>query len=381
MTPSSGPDEKVLLARAYLSAVVEPPAPALIRFVEEHGPVSAADLVAEGEVPRDVAEEVEARRTRVSGARLLEQARRCGARLLGPEHGEWPGARMAALARATNLGVEKLVAPVALWCRGATTEVFTEPSVAVVGARAATGYGENLAAELGYGLGAAGVGVISGAAYGIDGAAHRGALAGGGVTVAVLACGPDRDYPAGHARLLGELAERGLVLSEYAPGTPPRKHRFLVRNRLIAALAAGTVVVEAGLRSGAANTAATTDSLGQPVMAVPGPVSSANSAGCHELIRSSGGILVTGVNEVLEAVLGVGDAPEGKHGIPQRSTDGLDGIAKRVCDSLHFDRARHVEQLVPETGLPERTVLSCLTELEMSGLVTLGDEGWIRCKQ
>ncbi|SDQ70329.1 DNA-processing protein DprA [Actinopolyspora saharensis] len=381
MTHSSGPDEKVLLARAYLSAVVEPPAPAVIRLIEEHGAVAAADLVAEGEFPRDVAEEVEARRSHVSGARLLEHAQRCGVRLLGPEHDAWPGRHMAALARATDLGMEKLVAPVALWCRGTATEIFAEPSVALVGTRAATGYGENVAAELGYGLGTAGVGVLSGAAYGIDGAAHRGALAGGGSTVAVLACGPDRDYPAGHARLLGEIAERGLVLSEYAPGTPPRKHRFLVRNRLIAALAEGTVVVEAGLRSGAANTAATTDSLGNPVMAIPGPVSSANSAGCHELIRSNGGILVTGVNEVLEVVLGVGKAPEAGGGTPQRSTDGIDGNAKRVCDSLHFGRARHVEQLVLETGLPERTVLSCLTELEMSGLAVFGDEGWARCKQ
>ena len=153
--------------------------------------------------------------------------------------------------------------------------------------------------------------VVSGAAIGIDGAAHRGALAVDGATVAVLACGVDRVYPAAHATLLERIAATGLVVSEYPPGSVPARHRFLVRNRLIAALGAGTVVVEAALRSGAQRTAADTEALGRLVMAVPGPVTSGPSAGCHQLIRD-GALLVTSADDVLEAVgrLGVDLAPE-----------------------------------------------------------------------
>src|SRR5256714_1313699 len=154
-----------------------------------------------------------------------------------------------------------------------------------------------LVAEPGPGVapprGRRGESVFSGAAYGIDGAAHRGALAASGVTVAVLGCAVDAGYPAGHAALLKRIAgSGGAVVSEYPPGTPPARHRFLVRNRLIAALAAGTVVVEAGRRSGSRNTAATTSALGRPLMAVPGPVTSAMSVGCHDLLRTAGATAV-----------------------------------------------------------------------------------------
>ncbi|PRW62545.1 DNA-processing protein DprA [Actinopolyspora mortivallis] len=380
MNAGSVPDEQTLVARAYLCAVAEPPAPALSRFTAERGPVEAAEAVYEGDVDRAVGREVEARRTRVSGRKLLELARREGVRLLVPEHPEWPVGSMEALAGATSVGLEGLAEPLALWCRGAGETNLSSRFVSIVGTRAATGYGESLAAELAYGVASAGVGVVSGAAHGVDGAAHRGALAARGRTVAVLACGPERDYPASHARLLGEIAERGVVLSEYPPGVLPRKHRFLVRNRLIAALGRATVVVEAGARSGAANTAAAADSLGCPVMAVPGPVTSASSVGCHELIRSGRGILVTGADEVLEAVVGLGEGDDPSRQTRHRATDRLDTTSRVVCDALRSDRPRQTEQLALETGFPERTVLACLNALEMSGFARFADEGWTRCE-
>ena len=155
----------------------------------------------------------------------------------------------------------------------------------VVGSRASTAYGEHVASDLSEGLCRRGVAVVSGAAFGIDGAAHRAALAADGCTVAVLAGGLDVPYPAGHSSLMYRIRAAGLLVSEYPPGIRPARHRFLARNRLVAALSGATVVVEAGLRSGAANTAAWARALGRVVCAVPGPVTSSASAGCHALIR------------------------------------------------------------------------------------------------
>jgi DNA processing protein len=225
----------------------------------------------------------------------------------------------------------------------------------VVGARAATSYGAHVAAELGSGLADRGCTVVSGAAIGIDGAAHRGALGVDGPTVAVLACGVDRVYPASHELLLERIAASGLVVSEYPPGGVPGRHRFLVRNRLIAGLAAGTVVVEAGLRSGAQRTASDALSLGRPVMAVPGPVTSAMSVGCHRLVRD-GALLVTCSDEVLEAV-----AP-----------------AALVHDALPARGARDTRWLALESGIPIGAVRVALVALERRGLVEHCEGRWRR---
>ena len=175
-----------------------------------------------------------------------------------------------------------------------------------IGTHLMEAYGEHVAAALGLGLADRGCSVVSGGAYGIDAAAHRGALTSGRApTIAVLACGVDVAYPRGNDRLLAGIAGRGLLVSEHPPGSSPLRMRFLVRNRLIAGLAAGTVVVEAGLRSGAQRTAADARALGRPVMAVPGPVTSGRSAGCHRMIRD-GAVLVTRVEEVLEEVGRIG---------------------------------------------------------------------------
>lgn len=369
-----------LESRAYLSAVAEPPAPALVRFVGERGVREAADRVCRGRhLPRRVADEVEARREHVSGRSLLEAAESIGVRLVVPEHPEWPRDLFSCFSDAAEIGMAGLDEPLALWVRGsAPVAGALGNAVAVVGTRAASGYGEQVATEFGNSLAANGFTVVSGAAYGIDGAAHRGALAAERPTVAFLACGLDSDYPAGHGRLLRAIAERGLVISEYAPGAAPRKHRFLVRNRLIAAAGRGTVVVEAGARSGASNTANTADCLGRPVLALPGPITAVNSVGCHEMVRSGKALLVTTPDQVLEAITPLGQGPGEEPPIPARKTDGLDPDAQRVHDALRERSGVGAEELARDSGLPLRKVRASLPALEMAGLALRKEDGWFR---
>lgn len=368
-------------ARAYLLGVAEPPAHALRAFVTEHGPVIAAERVRAGTVPARVADETSARSHRDRVGADFSAAATCGARLVTPEDEEWPEGRFAALEPAVEQGHRWSGAPLALWVRGGgrLTEL-TERAVAVVGARAATGYGEHNAAEFGYELARAGYGVVSGAAYGIDGAAHRGALAAGGATVAVLACGVDVAYPAGHADMLDRAASAGALVSEYPPGTPPARHRFLVRNRLIAALASGTVVVEAGKRSGARNTAATARALGREVLALPGPVSSAMSVGCHAMIRSGEAILVTSPADVLEDVGRIGEHLVPQQEGRQRPGDGLDGPGTRVYEALAQRSGRSPERIAEDSGVPLMRVRAVLPALELAGLAARCETGWRRAR-
>lgn len=288
-------------------------------------------------------------------------ARRLGARLLIPGDEEWPTA------------LDDLVAPpVCLWVLGPEHlgEVSAR-SVAVVGARAATGYGVHVAKELGAGLAERGFAVVSGAAYGIDGAAHEGALAVDGVTIAVLAGGVDRPYPAGHASLLKRIADTGLVVSEVPPGSAPTRWRFLSRNRVIATLTQGTVVVEAGLRSGSRNTARVAEEHLRVVCAVPGPISSAVSAGCHELVRA-GATLVTDADEVAEAVGPMGELAPRKQGVVLPGDD-LAPSHRTVLAALLPRKALTVEELARRTGLGGAEVRGALATLELGGLA--GREG------
>ena len=369
----AGPSAEVLRARAYLSWVAEPPAPALAAFVAAVGPVPAAHRVRSGDVPDPVAGETAARRSVDRAEADLAAAADAGARLLVPEDAAWP---REALAACTLCGVAALAPPVALWVRGPRPVGGANGrAVAVVGARAATGYGTYVAGELGAGLAAAGATVVSGAAIGIDGAAHRGALGVDGPTVAVLACGIDRAYPVAHTALLERIGATGAVVSEYPPGSVPARHRFLVRNRLIAALGGGTVVVEAAARSGAQRTASDTEALGRLVMAVPGPVTSGPSTGCHQLIRD-GALLVTCTDDVLEAVgrLGLDLAPERR--APGRPTDGLGRAAALVHDALPASGARDTRWLARESGVPPDSIRAALIELERRGLAVCRDGLW-----
>ncbi|WP_112262193.1 DNA-processing protein DprA [Lentzea terrae] len=371
-TPST---DAIRLARAYLSRVAEPYPAALAALVAEVGPVEAAAMVRAGEVSPSVASQTSARRTEERVCEDLELIGKRGGRLLIPEDDEWPRWPFVALGgpAAQRCGGE----PLALWVRGPhDLAEATDKAVAVVGSRAASGYGEHVAGEFAYGLAEAGVTVVSGAAYGIDGAAHRGALGAGGLTVAVLACGVDFAYPAGHQGLLGKIAREGLIVSEYAPGVSPARHRFLMRNRLIAALGGGTVVVEAGRRSGAKNTAAITLALGRPLMVVPGPVTSASSVGCHELLRDGQAVSVSSVAEIVESVGRFGDDLATEPAEKDSDLGAPHGEAMRVYEALGKRCGVSDEVVSVESGVPLERVRALLPELELAGLALQGDGGW-----
>ena len=369
--------EEVVLARAYLTRVAEPPAFALHAFVDVVGPVEAADLVRRGDVPDAVRGETEARRDLDLAADDLRNAEKVGARLVVPEDPDWPAWQLLCLAPLTDRGLRGSGRPLGLWTRGSVPVAnLFDRAVSVVGARASTGYGEYVAAELGFALVQAGMTVVSGAAYGIDGAAHRGALSAGGPTVAVLGCGIDLAYPAGHSGLIDGIAAAGLIVSEYPPGTTPARHRFLVRNRLIAALSSATVVVEAGVRSGARNTATTAATLGKVVMAVPGPITSPMSVGCHDLLRTGGAVVAGSIPEIIEAVGPVGANLDPARRDRKRSTDGLGEQALRVHEALSREESKDAEQVAVDAGLPLDRVRTLLPELEMTGHVTRLDDGW-----
>ena len=375
MTAPAG--EEVLLARAYLMRVAEPPALALHAFVDVVGPVEAADRVRRGEVPDTVRNETEARRKLDLAAEDLAAVEKVDGRLLVPEDPDWPAWQLLSLAAPTDRGVRGAGQPLGLWVRG-TAQVANlfDRAVSVVGARNSTAYGENVAAELGHQLVQAGMTVVSGAAYGIDAAAHRGAVVGGGPTVAVLGCGIDLAYPVGHGRLIDRIAGAGLVVSEYAPGVTVARHRFLVRNRLIAALSSATVVVEAGVRSGARNTATTAAALGKVVMAVPGPITSDMSIGCHDLLRTGGAVVAGSIAEIIEAVGPVGENLDPARPTRKRDTDGLSEQALRVHDALTLAEPKDPEQVAVDSGIPLDRVRTLLPELEITGHVVRDDEGW-----
>ncbi len=266
--------------------------------------------------------------------------------------------------------------PVGLWVKGPLRLDTLEASVAVVGSRAATTYGAEVAGEIAAVTSLAGAAVISGGAFGIDLAAHRGALATDGPTVAVLACGADRVYPAAHRELLDHIATTGAIVSEGPPGCAPQRIRFLARNRLIAALAAGTVVVEAASRSGALNTANWAGRLNRPLMGVPGPVTSVSSAGVHEQIRLGAMTLVTSGADVLEMLGAAGEhlveVPRG----PTTPRDRLTPRQRQVLDAAPVVRHAGPESIARVAGLGLLEVRAALEKLQRAGLVEGSERGW-----
>ena len=312
------------VARAVLTYLAEPDDPVLVALLLAIEPVEIVTAVTAGRIPSTAranlspgpARERElarlehafgAWRNRLSGIPSemdLAGFHRDGIRLVCPGDPEWP----------TQLDALGGARPYALWLRGeADLRYCCLRSVSVVGSRAATAYGAHVCTEMAAALGERGWTVISGGAYGIDGCGHTGALAADGLTVAVLACGVDYAYPRGHQDLFAGIAAQGLLVSEWPPGRTPTRRRFLIRNRVIGALSRGTVVVEAGLRSGALNTARHARDLGRPVMAVPGPVTSDVSAGCHKIIREWGAVCVTSAHDVIELLAPLDGSESGGH--------------------------------------------------------------------
>ncbi|MET4582054.1 DNA processing protein [Conyzicola nivalis] len=296
----------------------------------------------------------------------LKRAARVGARLLVPSDLHWPD------------GVDDLAehAPLALWVRGTDAALDAlSRSIALVGARAATGYGEHVTMEASAGLVDRGYSIVSGAAYGIDGMAHRAALASHGQTVAFLAGGVDRFYPSGHDALLTRIAEVGAVVSELPCGQAPTKWRFLQRNRLIAAASRATVVLEAGWRSGSLNTAGHAATLGRPLGAVPGPVTSAASAGCHRLIRDYTAICVTNPDEMAElAPLETAPALFSDASDPGSPSSDL----VRLYDALSSRSPRTAADIAARSGLSIAEVQGLLGALELEGEVAERERGWVR---
>jgi DNA processing protein len=302
-----------------------------------------------------------------------------GIRLVCPGDPEWPSTLQ-------GLGNAQ---PYALWLRGTADLRFScLRSVAIVGSRAATAYGSYVASEMASSIAARGWTIVSGAAYGVDAAAHRGALGAGAATVAVLACGVDRPYPAGHKDLLDAVAADGVVVSEWPPGRTATRLRFLVRNRVIAALSVGTLVVEAGERSGALNTARHARDLSRLLMAVPGPITSQQSAGCHRIIRDWQGTLITSAAEVLEMVAQLGSeegtetasksakAIGGGRPKPVLPRDALDLESATVLDALPMRGGIGTAAVARRAGLDLGTVVRCLGSLAAGGFAERCEGGW-----
>ncbi|GAA1014598.1 DNA protecting protein DprA [Acrocarpospora pleiomorpha] len=372
------------LARAEITRIAEPGDPVMGRLIEEYGAVGALAQVRRGVLePEFIQAELElanAERRRPNLGQLVTgwagRAVGCAGRaaddlaagrLLVPGDPGWPS-------QLNDLG---RLRPYGLWLDGEEDLRFAcLRSVSIVGARAATAYGTHAAAELSAGLSDRSWSVISGGAYGIDGAAHRGALAGVAPTVVVLACGTDVCYPSAHADLFRAVRERGLVISESPPGVQPTRLRFLVRNRVIAALSRGTVIVQAALRSGALNTASHATALNRQLMAVPGPITSDVSAGCHALIREARATCVTSVPEIIELVGSIGDDLAPTLRGPSYPRDSLNEESKRVLDAVPARTPAGPATIASAAALPLTTTLSCLGGLESAGYILRTPDGW-----
>jgi DNA processing protein len=381
---------EVRLARAWLTRAVEPGRGAVFDLVSEVGPVEAARRLRAGATAGAVSALAEARRRQDRAAEDLADAERMGGRLVTPEDREWPDEALHAMELAygrerpagRRIGADdekvELTPPLALWALGRPRldAVFAR-AVSVVGSRSATPYGLHVASNLGSDLAGRGWAVVSGGAFGIDAAAHRGALAAAGLTVAIVAGGLQHPYPRSHEQLFARIARDGLMVSEFPPDATPQRHRFLVRNRLVAGLTAGVVVVEAGLRSGSLATARQALRMDRVVMGVPGPVTSHESAGVHNLLRvSPEAQLVTRGPEVIEAVGRFGDDLADRQQAAVEPRDTLAPLARQVLDGLPAAGVTSPDRIAVACGVPPLDVLRCLPTLELKGFIEATPTGW-----
>lgn len=343
------------------------------------GPEAVLGAIGSGTSGLRHEEGMRARLEGVSSAHARARAAAVGARILTPEDQEWPRALDA-------LGVRR---PLALWVVGAADlRLLTLRAVSVVGARASSPYGEEVARSWAGSLAANGWTVVSGAAFGIDAAAHRGALRSGGMTVAVTAGGVDVPYPRAHAALVGAIADQGLVISEVPLGEQVRRQRFLSRNRLIAALGRTTVVVEAAERSGTTATARSAAQMGRPVLAVPGPVTSPVSAGCHRMLQDGLAIVAADWTDVLAAadldawgrVTSDAARVAGAEGALEDPRDRWAEREARLLDALPARGWMDLPSVMRSSGLAARDVLAGTALLAAAGWVEQGGAGWRRIR-
>lgn len=376
LTPESDRvDHAAVAASAIWSSLVEPGDSSAGRLRAALGAAAALEAVATDDREAAASAGLEAAvweaarerwlpRTQPDAIRwALHSSRAAGLRLIAPGHSAWPA------------GLDDLAdhAPACLWVRGDPAALIgSEGGLAVVGARAATSYGESTAWDIAGDVASQQVPIVSGAAYGIDGVAHRAALAAGGRTIAILAGGVDRPYPNGHADLLARVARSSAVVAEVPFGAAPTRWRFLQRNRLIAAMTAATLVVEAGSRSGSLNTAGHAAHLGRALGAVPGPVTSATSAGCHRLLREYAAQCITGPEEALE-LLGRSDAPTLFDLPGDRPAE-----TTRVLDALSRRTPRDAADIARRCGMAVAGVRAQLALLEIEGAVRAEGGRWRR---
>lgn len=363
-------DERV--ARAGLTRLAEPGDPRVASAIEQVGAVRLFDNTVGGD--GDLGDDAAVRLPGLDPERELERAATLGIRFVIPGDAEWPTQLddLAHSGQVANLGGP----PIGLWVRGPLRLEQLGDSVAVVGSRSSTTYGESVARELGAGVARAGRCLVSGAAFGIDQAAHRGALAMDGPSVAVLACGTDRVYPAAHRDLITHLGQTGAVVSELPLGCAPLRLRFLARNRIIAALTTGTVIVEAALRSGALNTASWAQSLSRPLLGVPGPVTSASSQGVHHWIRIGAASLVTGPQDVLEILGASGEhlleEPRG----PERRRDALRSRHRQVLEAVPIHQPAPLASIASTAGIGLMDTQKALSYLADREFVRQEPTGW-----
>lgn len=358
-------------ARMALSCVVDCGEPSICDLVGEQGAEAAWARARDGRLGAPIAQ----RAATLDLAVVMAGAEAAAARFIAPGDEEWP-AQVHDLSGSSPVNRRGGV-PFGLWVRGpGHLAILTQRSVAVVGSRACTNYGSGVAADLGADLAGQGVTVTSGGAFGIDAAAHRGALAVHGPTVCVLANGVDVPYPAGNAALLRWIAKEHLIISELPPGATPTRVRFLARNRVIAALSQGTVVVEAALRSGARNTATWALECNRHLMAVPGPVHSTMSAAPHLMIRDGLASLVSDAADVLDLVSAVGEHTLTPQSGETRPTDQLAPGRLAVFEAVPARRAAAAGDIALAAGVSLPACLADLAALESAGLVEADERGW-----
>jgi DNA processing protein len=365
-------DERV--ARAGLSRLTEPADPRVAAVVAEVGAARLYDDVVGYRGSDEVDRDAQQRVPRVDPVRELEEAAARGIRFVVPGDQEWPS-QLDALDQVEELQ-EMSGRPLGLWVKGPLRLDELGDAVAVVGSRTATTYGESVARDVAAGLVRHGHAVVSGAAFGIDQAAHRGALALDGPSVAVLACGVDRAYPAAHRDLLAHLTQVGAVVSEVPMGCAPMRTRFLARNRIIAGLCRGTVLVEAAVRSGALNTASWTTRLSRTLMGVPGPVTSAQSQGVHQIVRSGAAALVTTPGDVLELVGSAGEHLQEEPRAARRPRDRLSKRHRQVLEAVPVHRSADVGAVASTAGIDLLGTRTALCYLQERGFVLLEEGGW-----
>lgn len=355
-------------ARVAWTCVAEPKAPFAARAIEGMGPVDSMAALRAGTWARTG--DYAARLAELDVAAVRRALATLRVRVVIPDDDEWPS------------GLDVLEhPPYALYVRGSTPlDELMSSAVAIVGARGATGYGQHVARTMAAELADSGVCIVSGAAYGIDACAHGGALSVGRPTVAVLARGLDRAYPSRHAPLLTQIAADGAVVSELPPGWAPQAHRFLSRNRLIATMTRGTVVVEAALRSGSLSTAKWALDHGRYVAMVPGPVTSITSAGCHEWIRAKDAALVTDARDVLDLVKPLGASVSDLRRAPERALDTLTPVQRQVQAAVPVRAGADVAALTRITGLGPVELLSTLGQLEAGGFLERRGLLWCRTR-